>query len=327
MEKKTLGSQRSDLRHEIAKHVTTQRHTQIIQTYRLLLVTDQLTKDLHSSMYEAGSKGPVNQETVREMVNTFFNIGTSKAISSDELEANVIEGNIAMRGGAAMNSRVNEKLTPAVVSMLRADQRDSVLIGRIFNEEEGEVYGELDALSQHGNPNVKAAVALCYLLKRDRRDGIILKRLSDPKQEELVRKCASLSPFRNSDVQKFQAQDCSLRVLYGGAINSTSLPSTIDAITARIYGEIGQHWQVGLDTTVGEQIKRIKLVLPYHHALTERSKQMLANDQDREVREQVEAADRMYENASVNVPSDAHRGVNGVLSHLISLFRSRRTAS
>ena len=327
MATKTLGSQRSDLRHKIAKHVTMRRHTQIIQSYRLLLVTDQLTKDLYSSMSEAGSGGPVKQETVKEMVDTFFHVGTSKLISPDELEANVIEGNIAMRGGAAMNSRVNEKLTPAVVSMLRADQRDSVLIGRIFNEEEGEVYGELEALSHHKNYNVKAAVALCYLLKRDKRDGIILKRLSDSKQEELVRKCASLSPFRNSAIQSLQAQDCSLRVLYGGAVNSTSLPSTIDTITARIYEEAGKHWQVGLDTTVGEQIKRIKMILPYHHALTERSKQMLANDPDSEVREQVEAADQMYKNASVKEQGNAHHGANGVLSHFISLFRNRRTVS
>lgn len=315
MATKTPDSRRSGLGHEIAKYVTTRRHMQAIAAYRLLLVTGKLTKDLCSSMYEAGSRGTVDQETVKAMVNTFFNMGTSKAISPDELGANVIEGNMAMRA-AAMNSRINEKLAPAVISMLRADQRDSVLIGRIFNEEEGEVYGELEALSHNKNPNVKAAVALCYLLKRDRRDGIILRRLSDPKQEELVRKCASLSPFRNSAIQKLQAEDRSLMVLYAGAVNSTSLPSTMDIITGRIYGEIGRHWQVGIDTTVGEQIKRIKLILPYHHALTERSRQMLSNDSDDEVREEVRAADRMYENAPVTaVPSGADHGTNGVLGH------------
>ncbi len=292
-----MATKYSDLqrskRNEVARYVTGRMQEQIIQGYRLLLVTEQIKKDISASASDKGEK-KVDHEAVEAEVKRFFEIGTSKVIAPDELETGILRGDVAWRGGAAMNSRVNELLSPAVVSLLRRDMMESVLLGRIFNEEEGEVYGELDALSKHENPNIKAAVALSYMLKHDMRDGIILKRLSNSGQEELVRKCAALNPFRNSAVQRMQAEDNSLKVVYGVAVNSRSLRSVLDRVTWRIYHD-ENGWVASLDTTVEEQIKRIKMVLPYHPSLTDHSRTMLMNDNDESIRDQVELVDRMYE--------------------------------
>lgn len=263
-------------------------------------------------------------DMIEQKMQTLLRIATADDMSPVQLEKHALSNNHEERAGAAMNRYILKKVSPSVVAMLREDESAGIVqIARLFNDEGGEIYGELRKFTAHPSRWVRSAAALSYMLKADR-DSIVLGDLYS-KGDEMVRKCTAVNPFSNARLKKRQAGDASPIVLYGLGINYRSTPEVLEHVLEQVY-----RLQRSPDATPAllSGIRRVKTILPYHSAMSEEVHERLLSDPDPEVVRVVKEVDSssLRMNGQAPAQADHHTTLSNFLGTFKSLFSLRLRA-